>query len=702
MEMRQSEPSGDRQMPEVDPARKALVTQWLTKVRAAEKYWEKDFKAMRRDMDLARLGADGDWVGADNYVANLIQRHVNQKVAALYARNPRARAKRRERLEFAVWDGDPQSAMAAQQAVAAQAQATRAGDPMAPLLADPQSQAILQDIAEAQARIRMLDRMGKTLEILFHYYLDEQEPRFKKLAKMMVRRAIVTGIAYLKLGFQRILEPQPDISARINDVTEQISVAERMMADAADGVDVDPDSPNVEELRLLLADLQSKESIVVREGPVTLFPESTAIIPDPKCKQLDGFIGADWVAEKFIKTPDEVKEIYKVDLGKNYREHTADTLTKFEKFYESDEPSAKDAHKGLCVVYEIHHKKNRQVLTVAEGYPDFLREPAAPRPMLERFWPYLTLTFNDIAHECELFPNSDVRMLYPMQQEYNRSRQGLREQRQANRPKYVTAASAGLDQSDKDQLKSHPNSALLEIKALQPNQKVGDLIQRFPTVPIDPALYDTTPIFEDVLRTVGSQEANFGPNSGGTATESSIAESSRMSVQSSDVDSLDDLLTDYARSQSQMMLSELPKESVVEIVGPGAVWPEVSPEQNAKEIWLEVKAGSSGRPNRAAELANLERAAPTVLQVPGISPVWFARQVLERLDDSIDVSEAIVEGLPSIVAMNQMARSAAGGAAQMATGDPATDPAQQGGAGGKVADDQANRNEPGGQPAFPA
>jgi hypothetical protein len=39
----------------------------------------------------------------------------------------------------------------------------------------------------------------------------------------------------------------------------------------------------------------------------------------------------------------------------------------------------------------------------------------------------------------------------------------------------------------------------------------------------------------------------------------------------------------------------------------------------AKELWLEVKAGSSGRPNAAADAAKFERVYPLLVQVPGIT-----------------------------------------------------------------------------------
>lgn len=675
--------------------RKNFVTQWCARVKAAKKFHEPAFTRMRKDMDFAYLGADGEWIAGGNYVANIIQRHINNAVAALYAKNPRASAKRRPRLDFKLWDGDAMSLEAAKMSMS---------NSMATGIPDLNAMALLQEIDEVKTNMLMLDRMGKTTEILFHYFLDEQEPRFKPQMKQAVRRAKVTGIAYVELGFQRILEPQPDITARINDVTDQIARMERLMQEYAEG-EIESDAAELEELRALIEELQSKENIIAREGPVFLFPRSTVLIPDPKCTSLPGFIGADWVAKEHTGSPERVKEIYKVDLGKDgekYRQHKSSKLSKFEAFMENDSKDSDGEGKqgsDQCVWWRVMNKATGQEFTIADGYHDFLKAPAAPDVKLERFWPWFPLTFNDLESEKEVFPRSDVSLLRDMQEEYNRSRQGLREHRRANRPKYFVGKGM-LSQTDRDNLQSHPNSAIIELSAIQPGQNVEQLIMAHRPVPLDPALYDTNPLFEDVLRVVGAQEANIGGLSGSTATEASIGESSRMSTQSSDVDNLDETLTEVARATGQIMLLELSSETAVEIAGPGAVWPELTRDEIVKELRLDIKAGSSGRPNRAAEIANLERLTPLALQVPGIAPDWLAGKVVEAMDEGVSLEEALMSGVPSITAINTMARGTAA-QPQPGTGDPATDPGQQGGHGGDVNTQKDVRTENGPQPAYP-
>lgn len=665
-----------REEPQVEPARKALVERWCKTVRAGEQYepTKKAFERMRQDMEYAWLGAKKDWVEGDNYVVPIIQRHINQAVAQLYAKNPRGKAKRRERLWYTVWDGDPQALQAAM---------------LNP--ADPNALALLMDVQQAKLQMQMLDRTARTLEIVFHHYLGEQATNFKQQFKQMVRRTKVCGVGYIEIGYQRTMQRNPDVTAQISDATEQIDAIERMMADAADG-ELQPDAPDLEELKLALRDLQEQETILLREGLTFGFPRSTEIIVDPRCRQIKGFIGAGWIARKMLLSVDEVKEIYGVDLGKGFTPYHPDKRDRMLDIPEAATAGG-ETPAGMACVWKIWNKKTNQALTVADGYCDFLQEPRTPEVEVEGFWPVFVNAYNDIEHETEMFPPSDVWILRHPQDEYNRSRQGLREHRRANRPKYGTPRGA-LDDQDKTNLQSHPDSAIIELNGLQVGQKVSDLLQRFDTVPIDPTLYDTTAPMEDVLRSVGAQEANIGGTSGASATETSIAESSRISSVSSNVDDLDELLTQVARASGQILLMNLAPETAKKIAGPGAVWPELSREEVAEEIQLEIKAGSSGRPNQAAELANLERGMPFILQLPGVNPMPLAKRYFTLLD--LDVEEIYAEGLPSIIAMNSMA----GKTAQVATGDPATDPVQQGGQGGANAP-RGRQEEPGAQPAYP-
>ena len=297
----------------------------------------------------------------------------------------------------------------------------------------------------------------------------------------------------------------------------------------------------------------------------------------------------------------------------------------------------------------MFNKRDGLVYVICDGYPDFLKEPTAPDVYTDRFWPWFLTAFNET--DGKIYPPSDVSLIRPMQRELNRSRQGLREHRFANRPK-MAYAEGTISEDDLEALRTHPLNALISISGLQPGQDINQLLQAIKGVPVDPNLYEVNPVFQDLLRAVGDQEADFGGTGGATATESNIAASAKSSALSSSIDDIDDTLTAIARAGGQILLLNMSEETVKEIVGPGAMWPVLTRAEVSKEVFLEIEAGSSGRPNQAQQLQNFERLAPILMQIPGVKPDFLAKEALKRLDDKIDTGEAVAEGLPSVTSMN--------------------------------------------------
>jgi len=433
----------EEKKPEPSERRKALVSDLIARIKTAKAFHEKPFKQMFKDMDAALKGFDDAEWNDTNYVANILQRHVQQRTASLYAKNPQAVATRRDRMDYAIWDGEETSLAMAYQASQTAAQAN--------LPVPFEAQAIIQDYMAGQNHRKMLDNVAKTLEQLFDYFMNEQTPSFKSQMKGLVRRVITCGVGYVKVGFQRDMDRMPEVSAQIADVQAQIDYISRIAKGAAKG-DIEEDDPQIEELMLSLKALTEEPMMIVREGLLFDFPEASSIIIDPMCRQLRGFVGANWIAHEMYLTPNDVEEIYGVDLKNDYNSYDVKGRLMSDAQYERKAYGEVDINKhqkeGLVLVYEYYDQKSGLQYCVADGYDDFLREPMAPDVKVEGFFPIFPLVFNEVEHKDVLFPPSDIKLLMPMQNEYNRARQGLREHRRANRPKY--AAPAGmLEDADK-------------------------------------------------------------------------------------------------------------------------------------------------------------------------------------------------------------------------------------------------------------
>lgn len=719
IDVRPTDPVVEAETPENELA---LVKRIQATIRQDKRHHEKAFKRMRRDMYVALHGHTEEYpVG--NYTANIIGRHIQQKTASLYAKNPKAIARRRETLDFTIWDENPKSLEMAMQGLEMARQAALqtptvidpvtgqpgpAQSPIPPEMEEAfaQAQAIVADFQQGYARRQQITKIGKTLEILFAQAMREQKPvDFKTATKQLVRRACTTGVGYCELGFQREMGPRPEMTEKLADARARLDHLQRLTQEAA-AEEFGQDDAEMAELEASIRSFQEEPEIVLREGLIFDYPQSTKVIPDRLCQSLVGFIGARHVSIEYLFKPDEIKEMFKVDLENGFKGYNPDG----QRMDDSDDDSANRVgdvsediddtayaapragrmnKAGLVCVWKHYDKPSGLVYYVADGYPKFLRPAAAPDVFTEDFWPLYALTFNAVESETDLFPPSDVSLLIDQQMEYNRSRQGMREHRKAARPRFVYANGA-LEAVDMELLGTAEPFTATAVNIPQ-GLGIADVLQTIPVPGVDPNLYETNQLFTDIQLIVGTQEAQLGGVAQATATESAIAASSSASSSGSSVDDLDAFLTMIARSSGQILLREMSEEQVKLVAGPGAVWPHMTLADIASEVFLEVEAGSTGKPNQAVELNAWERLLPFLIQIPGIDPVFLARETLRRADDRFDLNEAIAAGMPSIVMQNQMQ--------QPGTGDPATDPATQGGEGGSNAPAPPG-GEGGSAPAF--
>ena len=707
---------------DVPESEKALVKKIQKTIKSDKDFHSKAFKAMREDMYVARTGRLPNWPDS-SYVANLCGRHVKRKTAALYAKNPKAVARRRETMDFVVWDENPQSFMMAMQTIqmAQQMMAQSAPSP-APMTGEPvleeptpemmqafqQAQAIIADYQQGMQRRQQIDKIGKTLELLYAQAMREQKPvDFKTGMKMMVRRSCTTGVGYVELGFQREMGPRPGMTEKLADARARLDHLQHLTEKIEDQENpIDPDDPEITELQLSIESLQSEPEIVLREGLIFDYPQSTRVIPDKLCRELVGFIGSRHVTLEYMYTADQVQEVFGVDLGKNYVGYSPTGMST-EKVdspnyvRDDDETDAVTESKGtgLVCVWKQYDKLSGLVYYVADGYDCFLRKAEKPDVFVEDFWPLHALTFNAVESENSLFPPSDVRLMMSQQQDYNGARQGQREHRQAARPRWVYPNGV-FEEEDVTALKNQAPFDAIGIN-LPDQAKIEDVLQVVPVPGVDPNLYETGQIFTDIQLVVGTSEAQFGGVAQATATESAIAANSTNSDDQAAIDDLDSFLTTIARASGQVLLKEMSEEKVKEVVGPGALWPQMTLAEISAELYLEVEAGSSGKPNQAVEVQNFKELAPLLMQIPGITPYWLAKEAVKRLDDRIDLTEALSAGMPSIVTQNRM--GGAGGPQQQlppAGGDGTEAPVDQGAEGAANGPAAPAMEQPGSEPAF--
>jgi hypothetical protein len=627
---------------DIEDSEKAAVTKWLQEIQSAKDHWDKDFKRMRKCMQFV---SGLQWPGqedlaGDKYVANICLQEVESKVASLYAKNPKVTFQTRDRLNYQLWDGRLETlAVSIMQASG---------------MGNMESKAVILDYLNGNRIKELLEKVGKTLEILYQYYCDSLQPDFKKQMKQMVRRTIITGVGYVKMTFLRDVHGEDALQTSEGKATlvQRVKLLQSLIQQLSEG-DIDETSPKMQQIKTLMEGINSQQTQAYAQTDLGErlnfdFPRSTSLIPDKNCTCLPGFVGADWVAEEHCITIDRLNAFF----GTNISVSQLDGFISGEsgeyvelKSFNINNASGMPTNPKVCV-YEVYDKITKTSFYVCKGWPAFLKEPELVEPCTKNFYPWFPLTFNTVEADDEAkvspFPPSDVELMRHPQMAINSARHELERHRKAKRPRTMVPKGT-FTENDKTSLQTAPSNAIIEIESAAALGDLTKVCQPFPTVPIDPPVYDTSPQFTDVLMTTGQTQGDFGiqqgHKKGETATAASIAEQSKQSKSQSNVDDLDGLLSDLAENGGELLLHEVTPQTVLRVAGPGAVWPLANRQDYINYIYLEAQAASSGRPNQALDVAKFKELVP-LMQAAGVNPNWVVREAIRIYDSRIDPAEA--------------------------------------------------------------
>lgn len=696
-----------------DRSRGALVKElrdWCVNER---RFWKPVFDRIQEEIDFAggdqwggNKSTDGD---SECYTADIVQRHLQQKEAALYAKKPTFTAVRRKRLEYRVWDGNAATLAGARNVMAEAGaalmqfeQAAQAGDAAAQeMLANVPGEvvaarAIVKDFERVKLQRKMEQDVADTLNLIFDQQLENQCPPFKLSMKQLVTQVNTARVGWVKLLFRREMDGEASgEQAPASGMEERLQVIRQKFQELAQP-DAPVDSATAAELQLMLQSLNQGAGgeSVASEGVVLQFLPATSVIISRETTNLRGLVGCKRLAHETMLTVAECEREYGVNLRDSGAKLYPDPGAAQEETLRTEaggRERAQGGTTGKVCVWHIYDRTANLCYTVADGVRDFLKEPYTPQPEWDFFWPILPLTFrpivvekNDPDKDVTCYPRSDVRLLMPMQKEKNRSREAYREHRIFNRPRWVLGG-ATTDGDDLEKLSlSTPAGSVLRLKSLAPGEKIADKLQMVPQAEIDPKVYDTSPFDQDALQVVGTQPANLGVQAAGEkATGQAIAEGSRIQSSDSNVDDLETFLDLVAEGCCLLLMDNLSEAQAKRIAGAGAVWPPFSVKDMRDNIWLEIAAGSTGRPNKVLEIQNFRDLGPQLkemLVAEGKSLRPLIKEGVRRLDDALDLNEFDEPG-PALPAQPMGARPGGGPMGGIPAGQVATNvPAAGGGA----------------------
>lgn len=606
-----------REHPETDP----LAKKWSLRVSATRRHWDSFHRRIRHNRQLVSgldWNRDPGQTGFYLHRANLIHSTIMGILPNIYAKNPEISVK--------------------------------------PLHAS-----------------RDLKLLCKTIETVTNRYLDDAQ--LKMRAKATVRAALTCSFGVLKVMYQQRIETDPLIHARIADSQDnRMRVAGLAMELEDDGNQ--NDKGKKEEIRETMAALQERAEVGRTEGLVIDRVLTENLLVDPSIAEFWDYEQADWMVQivPMKKAVAEGLYGYKLDKATIYKHRDMRSSSTGSGRLFSGGKQTNDDDSQICIL-EIWDKQSQRVYTMAEGCEFWLRDPYSPPKVGERWYPFFLLPFQTV--DGHFVGPSIVDLTERLQDEHNSARDRYNEHRDLIKPGYI--ASAELNEKT---LKRFTDSELGEITLIDAEgQPIQQAIMPKSYPPIDPAVYDTSPVRLDWEMVTGLQDASRSsvvkPK---TATEANILQQSLSGRVSEFRDQVEDFLQQIAQYTAEILIQELQPEQVEKIMGPhkkgklddvvnpatgqpvtGIVelsydWPQLSKDEVFELVQLKIRAGTTGVPDDLDRQESWTKLLPVIqplisqimqFQLQGINPaalISLLKETVMRFDDKLDL-EAFVPQL---------------------------------------------------------
>lgn len=618
-----------------------LAQKWKKRIDNARKHWKPFFERCEHNR---RIVSGFDWsVKPDEadfygYRANLILSAIASVLPNLYARNP----------EMSV-----------------------------------------EPTRRADAETGRLEKFTETLGTVLNTYLERA--LLKVRGRAAVRSALTCSYGIVKVVYQRDIEEDPIIRGRIQDAQDNLQKLDGLIARLAD-TDESCEQVKAQRAELqqtvqgLLADAEAKRM----DGLVIDRIMTDQLLIDPSVVEFEDYSQADWMAQIVPMSRRRAEEIYKVKLGgarkfKSSLEGPRDGEqgTSTPGGLGSGAKTESDSEDDQVCILEIWDRMTQRVYTMAEGCSYFLREPYSPEKVGGRWYPFFLLTYQTV--DGKFVAPSMVDLMEKLQDEHNETRETFVEHRRLCKPGYVAAADV-----DQRSLERFTDAVLGEVVVLKnaDGQDPQQLIRPKATPPIDPAVYDTSVIRQDIEQVTGLQDAMRStvvqPK---TATEAQIMQQGLSGRVSAFRDSVEDWLQEIATYAAQILLRELTEADVARIMGDpvpqvdpatgqamGVIkpydWPQLTTEQVSRLIKIRITAGSTGAPDKAQLQESWQKVLPTIqgleqflyqIKAQGLDATpleTLLKETVRRFDDRIDAEKLIPQINAQQIAMQQAAAAA--------------------------------------------
>ena len=531
-------------------------------------------------------------------------------------------------------------------------------------------------VEAGSSEYRVADLFSATLETVLNESLKKAD--LKKVAKQVIRSCMTSKIGIVKVTYQRDYYKDPLVSRQFNDAQDSLarlqSDVRELMANNTYGGEKDE---LIEEVKETMLGLQDRVEVMQREGLNLGFVRPEDFRMDTSLDTLQEYQSAQWMANVTWMTPSDVMDRFQISKKEVeeftiYRRTDAGILNRLTRDDAVQANSTEDVNLAVAV-WEYWDRTAQTVFTFAEGGKKWLKEPFHPNRLGEKFFPFFLLGLNWV--DGQEWPISETELLLSLQDEYNTIRTQHSKHRELSAPFFVADAS----RVNYEDIEVFSNAAIGEIALINASgQNVNTVFQPAVPPPMNPQVYDTAPLRTDMEWISGLGDAQRGGvNRAKTATEANIQQAGLATRIAEKVDQTEDWLKELGWFAAEILLQEIQPQKAMEIAGPQAFWPILNKQQLYDSVFIDIAAGSTGRPDTNEERMRWIELMPIIMQnielvqqmrsfgVPDeFNPyVQLLEETFARFDERIDISKFLPpmpEEMQKVMQQNQMMQQAMG------------------------------------------
>ena len=458
---------------------------------------------------------------------------------------------------------------------------------------------------------QLADRFAQTLEIVENRaFLDAD---LKRRAKTVIRSVQAARVGVVKVAYQRDKFEDPIIKNQLNDTQDNIAHLEKVISDMHEaGKDSEEQEILMEQAQSTFKALKNQVEVVRSEGLVIDSIRIEDFRMDPNLDSLEEYKQARWMAHVTYMRPEKVESLYMVP------KEESEKFTRYirnehgiPRRLEDEKQSTGEYSNHVCAVWEYWDKNTNSVYTWAEGGDEWLRQPWQPQRMGQVWFPFFLLGFNWV--DGMEWPVADAELLMELQDEYNTVRTQQADHRELLAPFWLGDSS----RVNREDIETFRDAILGDIALINAaGQPVSNVFMPANMPPMNPIVYDTTPIRSDIEWLSGLGDAQRGSvQKAKTATEATMVEQGLANRVGEKQDATEDWLTDIAKFVAEVLLQEMSIEQVRRIAGDKAVWPQADKKRFFDLISIDIRAGSTGKPDKAREKEQWTQILPLMMQM---------------------------------------------------------------------------------------